>query len=36
MVSSCNYDIMHGSQDTTTVLKYDVSYRNYLYVTEAK
>lgn len=36
MVSSCNYDIMNGSQDTTTVLKYDVSYRNYLYVTEGE
>tara|TARA_B100000073_G_C23701473_1_gene560520 strand:- start:10 stop:1053 length:1044 start_codon:yes stop_codon:yes gene_type:complete len=36
MVSSCNYDIMNASEETTTVLKYDVSYRNYLYVTEGE
>ena len=36
MVSSCNYDVMNGTENTTTVLKYDVSYRNYLYVTEGE
>ena len=34
MVSSCSYDLLTGSQNTTTVLKYDFSYRNFIYVTE--
>ena len=34
MVSSCHYDVMFGSKDTTTPLRREVSYRNYYYVTE--
>ena len=36
MVSSCNYDLIMGSYNTFTPLKYDMSYRHYLYVTEGK
>ena len=36
MVSSCNYDLISGSKGTTTVLKYDFSYRNFIYVTEGE
>ena len=31
MVSSCNYDLIMGSYNTFTPLKYDMSYRHYLY-----
>ena len=34
MVSSCHYDVMFGSKNTTTPLRREVSYRNYYYVTE--
>ena len=32
MVSSCSYDLLTGSQNTTTILKYDFSYRNFIYM----
>jgi hypothetical protein len=34
MVSNCMYDIIIASKGAQTVFKYDVNYRNYLYVTE--
>jgi len=36
MVSNCNYDIMIGSQDTVTPLRYELNYRNYFIVTEGQ
>jgi hypothetical protein len=33
MVSSCNYDFLFGSKNTTTPLCYDLNYRNYYLVT---
>jgi hypothetical protein len=33
-VSNCNYDIMMGSNDTCTPLRYEINYRNYFLVTE--
>jgi hypothetical protein len=36
MVSSCNYDIMIGSKDTSTPLRYELSYRNYYLVTQGE
>jgi hypothetical protein len=34
MVSNCNYDVMIGSQDTTTPFRYELNYRNHFLVTE--
>jgi len=34
MVSNCNYDIMMGSDNTTTPFRYEVNYRNFFLVTE--
>ena len=34
MVSNCNYDIMLGSRNTVTPLRYNVNYRNYFMVTQ--
>jgi len=34
MVSNCNYDIMMGSENTTTPFRYELNYRNYFLVTE--
>ena len=34
MVSNCNYDVMFGSQNTTTPFRYEINYRNYFLVTE--
>lgn len=36
MVSSCEYDIVMASNETTTPFKYDINYRNYYMVTEGK
>jgi len=36
MVSSCEYDIVSASNETTTPLKYDINYRNYYMVTQGK
>jgi len=36
MVSSCEYDIMMASSQTTTPFKYDINYRNYYMVTQGK
>ena len=36
MVSNCLYDLMSGSLNTTTPLKYELNYRNYYYVTHGK
>jgi hypothetical protein len=36
MVSSCNYDILFGSLNVETPLRYDVNYRNYFVVTHGK
>ena len=36
MVSSCNYDLIMGSYNTFTPLKYDMSYRHYFYITEGR
>ena len=36
MVSCCKYDLLMGSHNTHTPLKYDMSYRHYLYITEGK
>ena len=33
MVSKCNYDLMIGSKNTTTPLRYHMNYRNYYLVT---
>jgi hypothetical protein len=33
-VSNCNYDIMMGSNDTCTPLRYEINYRNYFLITE--
>lgn len=33
MVSNCNYDLMFGSENCTTPLRYEVNYRNYFLVT---
>jgi len=34
MVSDCNYDVLFGSQGTQTPFRYELSYRNFLLVTE--
>ena len=36
MVSSCNYDILFGAYNTTTPLRYELSYRNYFLVTQGE
>lgn len=36
MVSNCHYDIMMGSQNTTTPFRYELNYRNYFLVTQGK
>jgi hypothetical protein len=36
MVSSCEYDLVSASNETTTPLKYDINYRNYYMVTQGK
>jgi hypothetical protein len=36
MVSSCEYDILSGTSQITTPLKYDINYRNYYLVTQGK
>ena len=36
MVSSCEYDILSGTHQITTPLKYDINYRNYYLVTQGK
>ena len=36
MVSSCNYDLCSGSINSYTPLRYNLNYRNYLYVTGGK
>ena len=36
MVSLCSYDYLLGSNDTVTPLRYEVNYRNYIYVLEGK
>jgi len=33
-VSNCNYDIMMGSNNTMTPLRYEINYRNYFLVTQ--
>ncbi len=34
MVSNCNYDIMMGSNGTSTPFRYEINYRNYFLLTE--
>ena len=34
LVSNCNYDVMMGSANVTTPLRYDINYRNYFLVTQ--
>jgi hypothetical protein len=34
MVSNCNYDIMIGSQNCCTPLRYEINYRNYFILTQ--
>ena len=34
MVSNCNYDIIMGSKDTCTPIRYEINYRNYLLLTQ--
>ena len=34
MLSNCNYDIMLGSNDTITPLRYEINYRNFFLVTQ--
>lgn len=36
LVSKCDYDYMSGSQDSSTPLRYNLSYRNYYYVVEGE
>lgn len=36
MVSACEYDILSGTSEITTPLKYDINYRNYYMVTQGK
>jgi len=36
MVSNCNYDIMFGTNETTTPFRYELNYRNYFYVTQGE
>ena len=36
MVSSCNYDVLFGSLNVETPLRYEVNYRNYFVVTHGK
>jgi len=36
LVSKCDYDYMSGSQDSSTPLRYNLSYRNYYYVIEGE
>ena len=36
MVSSCNYDILFGSLNVETPLRYEVNYRNYFVLTHGK
>jgi hypothetical protein len=34
MVSSCNYDLLSGTNGTTSLFKYDINYRNFYLVTQ--
>jgi len=34
MVCNCNYDIMLGSENVITPLRYEINYRNYFYITQ--
>ena len=36
MVSSCNYDLLFGSECATTPFRYELNYRNFFAVTEGK
>tara|TARA_B100001093_G_scaffold519917_1_gene611373 strand:- start:14309 stop:15211 length:903 start_codon:yes stop_codon:yes gene_type:complete len=36
LVSSCLYDFMTGSKDAKTILRYNLNYRNYYYVTKGE
>jgi hypothetical protein len=36
MVSNCDYDIMLGSENCCTPLRYELNYRNYFIVTQGK
>ena len=36
MVSKCTYDFLTGSKDSSTILKYNLNYRNFYYVTSGK
>tara|TARA_A100001011_G_C14303293_1_gene841881 strand:- start:1378 stop:2466 length:1089 start_codon:yes stop_codon:yes gene_type:complete len=36
LLSNNNYDFLCGSKDTITPLRYNISYRNYIYVTNGK
>ena len=36
MVSNCYYDIMFGSNDVCTPLRYEINYRNYFLITEGE
>jgi len=36
LVSNCNYDILIGSNNTTTPFRYELNYRNYFLVTEGQ
>ena len=36
LVSSCLYDFMTGSKGAKTILRYNLNYRNYYYVTKGE
>ena len=36
LVSNCNYDMMSGSSETTTPLRYNLNYRNYYIATQGE
>ena len=36
MVSNCNYDVIFGSENVSTPLRYEINYRNYFYLTEGE
>lgn len=36
LVSKCDYDYMSGSQNSSTPLRYELSYRNYFYLVEGE
>lgn len=36
LVSNCNYDIMFGSENVVTPLRYEINYRNFYAVTQGK